>query len=85
MIPHGYLIWPQNFLNSTLQPKENMTSASSDVIEALKTVLSILLKLSGGIKQDEPLHIVEFSEQVLLSNVDRFMATLRYNMYYAMI
>lgn len=63
MMPQGLLMWPHNFLASTVQPMENMTRASIVVSTALNTTPSISLKLLGGTRQFVPEQIVARESQ----------------------
>lgn len=62
-MPQGLLMCPKNFGSSTLQPMENITSASMIVRTVLKIRLRVLLESSAGSTQEVPWQTVAAAEQ----------------------
>lgn len=73
MMPQGFLMWPHSFVESTVQPMENMTIASMMVSVVLIATPRISLKLLGGTRQSGPEHTVA-RESHLMSTADVAMA-----------
>lgn len=62
-MPQGRLRWLNSFLESTVQPMENMTIASITVSPMLNTTFSISFRLLGGTRQLAPEQTVALESQ----------------------